>query len=957
MLLKGPPSMGRAVSAAVLASAGAVVAAPLSGTETSRPFTVTAADALSATVALDAAMIRGMAAGAGTFTLEQFPLSADVTVDLQLQRFRVTTPGTRFVVGHAGAGDTEWAFDPDRVTLLRGRVIGEPGSHVFMALSEWGNSGRIELGSGSGFALVAGENAQTTVSRAGDAGHAGHAGALSPDVPFCGAPTPGNWTPTAPLTAFAGGLPEITQQIEIALETDFELFELFGDLDATAAYMVQLWGAVGDIFLRDVNTRVMVTFVRLWDDPDDLFNAEDPFSDFVNHWQEFMTEVPRDVAQFVSGRRNMPYGGIAFLTVLCSDFAYGLVGYIIGHFTDPDIPGVFGYDVQVTAHELGHNAGTPHTHDLGLDTCNNVTGIPQRGTIMSYCSQTRSGANGNTDLRFHVVTAQEMRNHIFSVDTSCLVDDCNGNGVDDATDIAIGTSLDLNANGIADECEDCNRNGVLDPSDIALGTSLDQNFNGIPDECEPDCNGNGVPDDRDILLGVDTDLYGNFIPDGCEVDCNGNGTSDYTEIQADMTLDLDRNAMLDSCQDCDDDGVTDFDALAGAHNAWVASTEAGSKLGEYHARAGVKMNESTGGSLNNLQDLIITADGRILVSSAGNDSVLEFAADGTYVGDLVSSGSGGLNFAAGLVISPGGSLLVAGWLSHSVFEYDAVSGAPLGTFVPAGSGGLINPWGLAFGPDGNLFVSSLDGSIIEYDGQTGALIGPFVTTGDNGGLIDPHGLLFKPDGNLLVASTLTDQILEYDGLTGAFIDQFNHGGTATVLTMDQPWTLRLAPDGDVYASRHGVSVAQETARNSHAHHDDDDIAELHINSTRIYIFDVDSGNFVRSYVTGHDTGLSFPGGFDFMPGDATDCNVNLLPDSCDIASGFSADVNGNGIPDECETLCPGDLDGDGVVGITDFLALLAAWGPNPGHPGDLDGDDVVGITDFLALLGNWGACP
>ncbi len=56
----------------------------------------------------------------------------------------------------------------------------------------------------------------------------------------------------------------------------------------------------------------------------------------------------------------------------------------------------------------------------------------------------------------------------------------------------------------------------------------------------------------------------------------------------------------------------------------------------------------------------------------------------------------------------------------------------------------------------------------------------------------------------------------------------------------------------------------------------------------------------------------------------------------------------------------GDLDNDGVVGIVDFLMLLAAWGPcpdpcPPSCPADLDGDCVVGIIDFLALLGNWTA--
>ncbi len=55
--------------------------------------------------------------------------------------------------------------------------------------------------------------------------------------------------------------------------------------------------------------------------------------------------------------------------------------------------------------------------------------------------------------------------------------------------------------------------------------------------------------------------------------------------------------------------------------------------------------------------------------------------------------------------------------------------------------------------------------------------------------------------------------------------------------------------------------------------------------------------------------------------------------------------------------CAGDIDGDGEVGILDFLDLLGAWGPNPGHAADLDGDGVVGIIDFLSLLGAWGPCP
>jgi hypothetical protein len=51
---------------------------------------------------------------------------------------------------------------------------------------------------------------------------------------------------------------------------------------------------------------------------------------------------------------------------------------------------------------------------------------------------------------------------------------------------------------------------------------------------------------------------------------------------------------------------------------------------------------------------------------------------------------------------------------------------------------------------------------------------------------------------------------------------------------------------------------------------------------------------------------------------------------------------------------PADFNGDGAVGVEDFLLLLAAWGPCPGCPEDLDGDDTVGILDFLALLAAWG---
>ena len=57
-----------------------------------------------------------------------------------------------------------------------------------------------------------------------------------------------------------------------------------------------------------------------------------------------------------------------------------------------------------------------------------------------------------------------------------------------------------------------------------------------------------------------------------------------------------------------------------------------------------------------------------------------------------------------------------------------------------------------------------------------------------------------------------------------------------------------------------------------------------------------------------------------------------------------------------QTPCPWDLDGNEVVGATDLVLLLGAWGRNPDHPADFDGDGNVGAADLIALLGNWGPC-
>jgi hypothetical protein len=57
--------------------------------------------------------------------------------------------------------------------------------------------------------------------------------------------------------------------------------------------------------------------------------------------------------------------------------------------------------------------------------------------------------------------------------------------------------------------------------------------------------------------------------------------------------------------------------------------------------------------------------------------------------------------------------------------------------------------------------------------------------------------------------------------------------------------------------------------------------------------------------------------------------------------------------------CPGDLNGDGAVGLSDLTILLAHFGAAGGAgsaDGDLDGDGDVDLSDLTAFLAASGKC-
>ena len=87
--------------------------------------------------------------------------------------------------------------------------------------------------------------------------------------------------------------------------------------------------------------------------------------------------------------------------------------------------------------------------------------------------------------------------------------------------------------------------------------------------------------------------------------------------------------------------------------------------------------------------------------------------------------------------------------------------------------------------------------------------------------------------------------------------------------------------------------------------------------------------------------------------------VRFLASDLGAGSVVEAGVDGvNVFTYVCDETVFGDLNDDGIVGINDFLILLAEWGPcaDPCPPyclGDIDENCDVGINDLLLLLANW----
>jgi hypothetical protein len=59
--------------------------------------------------------------------------------------------------------------------------------------------------------------------------------------------------------------------------------------------------------------------------------------------------------------------------------------------------------------------------------------------------------------------------------------------------------------------------------------------------------------------------------------------------------------------------------------------------------------------------------------------------------------------------------------------------------------------------------------------------------------------------------------------------------------------------------------------------------------------------------------------------------------------------------DPAPSSCPTDLDGDGLTGIGDLVAVLLDWG-TADPQADVDGSGLVDVHDLTAVIVGWGPC-
>ena len=403
--------------------------APAPAQDAALPFEVRAIDAATGRLELslvpEAVHALALLERAGFAAL---PLPGAGAVEVELQR--LTLPEIGFRVDGEAAPHLLDGLD---LSVWMGTVVGEPESQVALSVSQAGLQGWV-LRDGALAHLVSDGPETAWFAAEGELealGMTRQASCLAEELP-------GYQEGVQRMLALphgepkAGGSPPL-YGCKMALETDWQLYQVFGqNLGAETAYVTSLITWVGYRYEEQIGTQLSWPYVQFytssndpWSSQDSGGNSIDLLFEFQAAWQ-FNLPAGAEVAAFLSGAGLG--GGVAWLPGLCNaPYNFSVSGNIDGGVSFPVQVSPANWDFMVLAHEIGHNFGSPHSHDYcpPLDQCapNGYFGQCQtsqvctnQGTLMSYCHLCAGGL-GNVTTYFHPANAADMRAW---VETTCL---------------------------------------------------------------------------------------------------------------------------------------------------------------------------------------------------------------------------------------------------------------------------------------------------------------------------------------------------------------------------------------------------------------------------------------------------------------------------------------------------------------------------------------------------------
>jgi hypothetical protein len=292
--------------------------------------------------------------------------------------------------------------------------------------------------------------------------------------------------------------------------------------------------------------------------------------------------------------------------------------------------------------------------------------------------------------------------------------DCDGDGVGDTCTIALGLSEDCNGNGIPDECEVTPVPVVLVCSKVADSVRMNDGETGefLREFVPPGLGGLDYP--NGIVVDSSDDVYVASVGTAAVIKFSGL-TGQVLKTYAGGPLSGPVGVLVD-----------EPDRLL------VASWSTNSVV-EFDLQSGVFQRELVApgsGGLLNPSGLLVTPSGELLVAGEHSDNVLKYDAwTGQFLG--VAASGHGLDLAASIVLDSGGNLLVASYYTANVLTF-APDGTYLGEFIATGSGGLTGPQGMAWAPNGNLLVCDRPNVCVrEYNQSDGTFVRVFTQTAVN----------------------------------------------------------------------------------------------------------------------------------------------------------------------------------------------------------------------------------